>query len=279
MMSDEMMSDEEFIQNASDVFQQVIEADTRNFLELAQLAGLDIKKDLAGANLSRFDLRNADLRNADLRNADLRGTDLRDADLRNANLRGADLRNANRRGANLRGADLRGAKLNPSIFGKIKSAIPPHIEPISLPKIQIRPHLFSFSGLQIANVFVAFTALVHINLFVVEMFVWKEPVIHQRLGFSLDEALKVAPIVANAGLYNGFLAAGLIWGLVSGRRSDAIKVFCLVCVIIAGIFGAATLTRTPLLIQTAPSAIALSLLWISKSQAKKHLGTQDVPSS
>jgi putative membrane protein len=214
------------------------------------------------------------LRNADLSNADLRGTDLRDADLRNANLRGAylrgadlrgaDLRNANRRGANLRGADLRGAKLNPSIFGKIKSAIPPHIEPISLPKIQIRPHLFSFSGLQIANVFVAFTALVHINLFVVEMFVWKEPVIHQRLGFTLEEANKVAPIVANAGLYNGFLAAGLIWGLVSGRTGNAIKVFFLVCVIIAGIFGAATLTRTPLLIQTAPSAIALFLVWISR---------------
>jgi putative membrane protein len=78
----------------------------------------------------------------------------------------------------------------------------------------------------------------------------------------------------NAGLYNGFLAAGLIWGLISGKTGDAIKVFFLACVIIAGIFGAATLTRTPLLIQTAPGAIALSLLWISKSQAKKHLGTQ-----
>ena len=114
------------------------------------------------------------------------------------------------------------------------------------------------------NLFVAIVALVEIILFVVEIFFWKEPVIHQRLGFTLEEALKVAPIVANAGLYNGFLAAGLIWGLISGKTGDAIKVFFLACVIIAGIFGAATLTRTPLLIQTAPGAIALFLVWISR---------------
>ncbi len=127
---------------------------------------------------------------------------------------------------------------------------------------------------QIANLSVVIVALVQIILLVGEIFFWKEPVIHQRLGYSLEEALKVAPIVANAGLYNGFLAAGLIWGLVSGKNGEAIKVFFLVCVIIAGIFGAATLTRTPFLIQTAPGAIALFLVWISRSQAKKHLGTQ-----
>jgi putative membrane protein len=125
-----------------------------------------------------------------------------------------------------------------------------------------------------ANLFVVIVALVHIIIFVVEMFFWKQPVIHERLGFTLEEAIKVAPIVANAGLYNGFLAAGLIWGLVSGKAGDAIKVFFLSCVIIAGIFGAVTLTWTPLLIQTAPSAIALLLLWISRSQANQHLGTQ-----
>jgi putative membrane protein len=132
---------------------------------------------------------------------------------------------------------------------------------------------------KIANLFVVIVALVHILILVVEMFFWKEPVIHQRLGFTLEEAIKVAPIVANAGLYNGFLAAGLILGLVSGKTGDAIKIFFLACVIIAGIFGAATLTWTPLLIQTAPGAIALFLVWISKSQTNKPLGTQDVPSS
>jgi putative membrane protein len=114
------------------------------------------------------------------------------------------------------------------------------------------------------NLFVAIVALVEIILCIAEIFFWKEPIIHQRLGYTLEEALKVAPIVANAGLYNGFLAAGLIWGLISGKTGDAIKVFFLVCVIIAGIFGAATLTRTPLLIQTAPGAIALFLVWISR---------------
>src|SRR4028118_1565043 len=119
---------------------------------------------------------------------------------------------------------------------------------------------------QIGNLFVAIVALVEIILCIAEIFFWKEPVIHQRLGFTLEEALKVAPIVANAGLYNGFLAAGLIWGLISGKNGDAIKIFFLVCVIIAGIFGALTLTWTPLLIQTAPGAIALFLVWISRSQ-------------
>ncbi len=131
--------------------------------------------------------------------------------------------------------------------------------------------------LKIANLFVAFIALVHIIICVVEIFLWKEPFIHQRLGFiTLEAALKVAPIVANAGLYNGFLTAGLIWGLMSGKTDDAIKIFFLACVIIAGIFGAVTLTWTPLLIQTAPGAIALFLVWISKSQANKHLGTPEI---
>jgi putative membrane protein len=129
---------------------------------------------------------------------------------------------------------------------------------------------------QLANLFVALASLIHIILCLVEIFFWKEPVIHQRLGFTLEEALKVAPIVANAGLYNGFLAAGLIWGLISGKNGDAIKIFFLACVIIAGIFSAATLTWTPLLIQATPGAIALFLVWISRSQANKHLSIQEI---
>lgn len=128
---------------------------------------------------------------------------------------------------------------------------------------------------KIANLFVGVVALVHIIILVVEIFFWKEPAIHQRLGFTLEEAIKVAPIVANAGLYNGFLAAGLIWELMSGKTDDAIKVFFLMCVIIAGIFGAATLTWTPLLIQTVPGAIALLLVWISRTPVNKHSGSKE----
>ena len=123
---------------------------------------------------------------------------------------------------------------------------------------------------KISNLFVAFVALVHIIICLAEIFLWKEPFIHQRLGYTLEEAIKVAPIVANAGLYNGFLASGLIWSLASGKTGDAIKIFFLTCVIIAGIFGAATLTLTPLLIQTAPGAIALFLVWISKERASQE---------
>ena len=129
---------------------------------------------------------------------------------------------------------------------------------------------------KIANLFVAIASFIHIILCVVEIFFWKEPFIHGRLGFTLEEAIKVAPIVANAGLYNGFLAAGLIWGLVSGRTGDAIKIFFLACVIIAGIFGAATLKWTTLVIQTAPGAIALFLVWISRWQTSSNKEYQAV---
>lgn len=125
--------------------------------------------------------------------------------------------------------------------------------------------------MQLANLFVGVVALVQIVIFVVEIFFWKEPFVYQRLGFTLDEAIKAAPIVANAGLYNGFLAAGLIWGLVSGKTGYPFKVFFLICVMIAGIFGAATLKWTTLLIQTVPSAIALLLVWI----ANKNSGNQE----
>jgi len=128
---------------------------------------------------------------------------------------------------------------------------------------------------KIANFFVAFVALLDILILIVEMFLWKEPLIHQRLGYTLEEAIKVAPIVANAGLYNGFLASGLIWGFASGKTGSAIKIFFLSCVIIAGIFGAATLTWTPLLIQTIPGAIALFLVWISRSSTHKPSGSQE----
>lgn len=113
---------------------------------------------------------------------------------------------------------------------------------------------------QSANIAVVIVALLQIALLIVEMFFWKEPVVHQRLGFTLDEAIKVAPIVANAGLYNGFLAAGLIWGLVSGKDGNQFKFFFLICIIIAGIFGAITL-KLITLIQTVLGAIALLLVW------------------
>jgi putative membrane protein len=112
----------------------------------------------------------------------------------------------------------------------------------------------------IAQVLVGLVALIHIGISIVEIFFWKKPVIHERIGFKQDEANKAASIVANAGLYNGFLAAGLILSslVVDGLT---IQFFFLICVAIAGIFGAFTLRPTTLVLQTLPSLITLAVLY------------------
>jgi putative membrane protein len=85
-----------------------------------------------------------------------------------------------------------------------------------------------------------------------------------RLCFNLTEATKAAAIVANAGLYNGFIASGLTWGILSGSEDYPIKIFFLAYVIIAGLFGALTLKPTTLLIQTLPGIAALICVWLSR---------------
>jgi putative membrane protein len=109
-----------------------------------------------------------------------------------------------------------------------------------------------------------FVAFVHVLISSVEMFSWCKPFVHERLGFRDDEARKVAPIVGNAGLYNGFLAAGLMWGLLSDGDSTPIKVFFLACVIVAGVFGAVTLSWKTLVLQTLPAAAALLFIWVQR---------------
>jgi putative membrane protein len=116
----------------------------------------------------------------------------------------------------------------------------------------------------IANLLVALVALIQVTIAIVEMCFWNKPRVHSRLNFTDEEAKKVAPIVANAGLYNSFLAAGLIWGLLAVDGTP-IKVFFLACVIIAGIFGAMTLKWTTLAMQTAPGAIALLTVCMSRA--------------
>ncbi len=121
-------------------------------------------------------------------------------------------------------------------------------------------------SLTIANALVLVVALVHITISLVEMLFWNKPVIHRRLAFTDDEARKVAPIVANAGLYNAFIAAGLMWGvLFFPGDGTSIKVFFLVCVIVAGVFGAVTLKWTTLVLQTVPGAVALTAILMSRT--------------
>ncbi|MCW5316625.1 DUF1304 family protein [Nostoc sp. KVJ3] len=120
----------------------------------------------------------------------------------------------------------------------------------------------------IATISVIFVAVVHIIISVVEIFLWGNPFVHQRLGFTADGAELVAPIVKNAGLYNSFIAAGLIWGAFAKSDFLSVRVFFLVCVVIAGIFGALTLKKTTFVLQTLPASIALIFVWLAFIEAK-----------
>ena len=117
----------------------------------------------------------------------------------------------------------------------------------------------------IANGLVALVAVLHLYFLVLEMFLWTKPLGLKTFRNSPEKADDSAVLAANQGLYNGFLAAGLIWGLLHSAPGFAfqIKVFFLLCVIVAGIYGAATVSRRILLVQAAPAAIALILLWLA----------------
>jgi len=117
----------------------------------------------------------------------------------------------------------------------------------------------------IANLLVALVAALHVYFLVLEMFLWTKPLGLKTFHHSLEKARDSAVLAANQGLYNGFLAAGLIWGLLEGNAAFAfeIKLFFLLCVMVAGIYGAATVSRRILLVQAAPAAIALILLWLA----------------
>jgi putative membrane protein len=117
----------------------------------------------------------------------------------------------------------------------------------------------------IANALVALVAALHVYFLVLEMFLWTKPLGLRTFGNTLEKANDSAVLAANQGLYNGFLAAGLIWGLLAGVPAFAfeIKVFFLLCVIVAGIYGAVTVSRRILYVQAAPAAIALILLWLA----------------
>ncbi|MFJ7779169.1 DUF1304 domain-containing protein [Streptomyces yangpuensis] len=107
----------------------------------------------------------------------------------------------------------------------------------------------------VAQILIGLVAVLHAYFLVLEMFLWQRPPGRALHGFDADTARLTAPLAANQGLYNGFLAAGLIWGLVIG--SLATQVFFLVCVIVAGVFGAATANRRILFVQAVPGALAL----------------------
>jgi putative membrane protein len=114
-------------------------------------------------------------------------------------------------------------------------------------------------------VVVFLVAALHVYILVLEMFLWRTPRGLRSFGMTQEVADSSARLAANQGLYNGFLAAGLLWGLlaygvVSGR---AILSFFLACIVIAGLYGGATVNRRIVLIQSVPAAVALALVWLS----------------
>ena len=117
----------------------------------------------------------------------------------------------------------------------------------------------------LAKILIALIALEHIYFLVLEMFLWTKPLGLKTFRNSIEKATESAVLAANQGLYNGFLAAGLIWGLIHGNAAFAFQImtFFLLCVIVAGAYGAATVSRRILYVQAAPAALALILLWIA----------------
>jgi len=113
----------------------------------------------------------------------------------------------------------------------------------------------------LATLITVFVALSHIGFLVLEMFFWKTPLGQKIFDLTPEFAEQSAVLAANQGLYNGFLAAGLIWGLLA-KRTD-LKIFFLACVVVAGIFGGLTASTTILFVQAVPAIIALMLVWFT----------------
>jgi putative membrane protein len=114
-----------------------------------------------------------------------------------------------------------------------------------------------------ANVFVGLIALLHLYILVLEMFLWTTPRGRKAFGLTPEFAEQTKVLAANQGLYNGFLAAGLCWGLWLGPAGHSVKVFFLLCVLVAGVYGAATANKRILFIQAVPAAVGLLLLAVS----------------
>jgi len=115
----------------------------------------------------------------------------------------------------------------------------------------------------LANILTGLVALIHLYIVVLEMFLWDTPRGRKAFGTTEVFAKESKVLAANQGLYNGFLAAGLIWGIYLGDAGDPVKIFFLLCVAVAGAYGAATVGVRILLIQTVPALIALAAVWFT----------------
>ena len=118
----------------------------------------------------------------------------------------------------------------------------------------------------LSDVIIGFVALEHLGFLVLEMFFWRKPIGLKIFHMTQAVADSSAILAANQGLYNGFLAAGLVWGLLLSNQAWAasVKTFFLLCIVVAGVFGGITANRYIFLIQAVPSVLALAILWIAR---------------
>ena len=114
----------------------------------------------------------------------------------------------------------------------------------------------------IGNILVALVALIHLYIAYLEIVAWDTPQGRKTFNLTPEFARELKVLATNQGLYNGFLAAGLLWGLYLGDAGFQFKVFFLLCVAVAGLYGAATAARKILYIQTVPAALALIAVWL-----------------
>ena len=121
---------------------------------------------------------------------------------------------------------------------------------------------------RIASALVAFVAIEHLYILVLEMFLWTKPAGLRAFGLTSEFAEQTAVLAANQGLYNGFLAAGLIWGLIRKEDGHSLRVFFLGCVIVAGIFGAITAKPSILYVQAVPALVALIATLLARRQSQ-----------
>ena len=116
----------------------------------------------------------------------------------------------------------------------------------------------------VAAVLTGLVAISHVGFLVLEMFFWDHPVGRRIFAMTPEVSASSAVLAKNQGLYNGFLAAGLVWGLAAGRRD--VTVFFLVCVVIAGIFGGLTAKTTIILTQALPAGLALFFVGLARAR-------------
>lgn len=110
------------------------------------------------------------------------------------------------------------------------------------------------------DIIITIIAILHIYFMILEMYFWDKPLGLKAFGLTKESATASKVLAANQGLYNGFLAAGLLWGLYLGPDGISIQIFFLICVLVAGLFGAITASKKILYIQALPASIALALL-------------------